>query len=78
MISGTIADMKIPVQDLYMTMRRRIASSPYTYDDLERMSGVSKRYIQRFKNAEIDELNATQTLKLCKALGIRANFSIRD
>lgn len=70
--------MKINQQDLNMVMRRLIAASPHTYDELEAMSGVPKRYIQRFKNAQINELGAEHTLRLCKVLGIRVTFSIRD
>jgi hypothetical protein len=64
--------------DLYLTMRRRIAESPLSYRMLEEKSGVPKRFIVRFKLGEIDELRTSHTLKLCKALGIKASFTVRE
>lgn len=65
-------------EDLYQTMRQRIAVSPFSYSYLETLSGVPKRYISRFKLGDIEELGTTHTLKLCKALGIKATFTVKD
>lgn len=70
--------MKIDHDNLPMAMRRLIAASPLTYDQLAERSGVPPRYIKRFKAGDIDDLSMDHALKLCSALGIRATFLLRD
>jgi hypothetical protein len=70
--------MKIPADELYPAMRQLIASSDLTYAGLSKRSGVPARFIQRFKLGQIDELSTSHSLALCRALGIRFSFSVKN
>lgn len=76
--TGNNCAMKIPDTQLHDAMRKRIASSTMTYEQMAARSGVPPRFIKRFKLREIDELSLTHALGLCRALGIRATFSTKE